>query len=147
MPFARFDPKAPDIRIWVRLLGLRGAVWCEVVLDTGASRTTIDESVLLRLGYNLTETGSAVVATPTGLAEVKHVSVQQIDALGLTIRDFPVLAMLLVVPLRTEGLLGLDFLRQRSLFCNFLKGILFTLPFAQNLLHRFVIAKQSFANL
>ncbi len=122
-------------------------VWCEMVLDTGASRTTIDESVLLRLGYNLTETGSTFVATLTGVTKVKHVSVQQIDALGLTVRDFPVLAMPLVVPLRPEGSLGLDFLRQRSLFCNFLKGILLTLPFARNLLHRFTIATQLFANL
>ncbi|MCX7969452.1 MAG: retroviral-like aspartic protease family protein [Armatimonadetes bacterium] len=147
MPSTRFEPTAPDIRVWVRLIGLRGAIWCEMVLDTGSSRTVVDESVLLRLGYNLAEASSATIAAPTGMAEVSIVTVQQIDALGLTVHDFPVLAMPLIVPLRTEGLLGLDFLRRRNLFCNFAKGILLTLPYPRNLLQRFTLTAQLFANL
>ncbi|MFN4180683.1 MAG: retropepsin-like aspartic protease [Armatimonadota bacterium] len=143
MSLVRFNPKANDIRVWVRLLGPHGIAWCEMVLDTGSSRTVIDEGVLVRTGYDLTIAPTRTVATASGMTEVKLVSIQQIDALGLTFTNFTVLAMPLLLPLRTEGLL--DFLRHRNLFFNFDKGILLTLPFARNLMHRFSLSIRLFA--
>ncbi len=121
-----FDPTAPDLRIWVRLVGPRGAVWCEMVLDTGSSRTVIDDALLARLGYDLLAAPQVTVATASGRTDALLVVVKQLTTLGETVRDFPVLAMPLIRPLRADGLLGLDFLRRRNLFFDFDKGILLT---------------------
>lgn len=116
-----------------------------MVLDTGSSRTVVDEGVLVRMGYDLTTAPTRTVATASGITEFRLVSIQQIDALGVTFTNFTVLATPLLLPLRTEGLWGLDFLRCRNLFCNFDKGILLTLPFARNLMQRFSLSARLFA--
>ncbi|MFA0784124.1 retropepsin-like aspartic protease [Fervidibacter sacchari] len=147
MFWVRFDPTRPDVRFWARLLSLRGIVWCEMVLDTGSSRTVLDERLLARAGYDLIASPKVTVTTASGRMEAKIVTVRQISALGISADDFPVLAMPLSQPLGIDGLLGLDFLRLRNLFCNFEKGILLTLPFSRNLTHRFALSAQIFAAL
>jgi len=145
--WVRFDPTRPDVKFWVRLLGPRGIVWCEMVLDTGSSRTVLDERLLARAGYDLIAAPEVNVTTASGRVEAKVVKVWQISALGISADDFPVLAMPLSQPLGVDGLLGLDFLRRRNLFCNFEKGILLTLPFSRGFLHRLAISAQIFPAL
>jgi len=145
--WVRFDPTRPDVRFWARLLSLRGIVWCEMVLDTGSSRTVLDERLLARAGYDLIASPKVTVTTASGRMEAKIVTVRQISALGISADDFPVLAMPLSQPLGIDGLLGLDFLRRRNLFCNFEKGILLTLPFSRSFLHRLAISAQIFPAL
>jgi predicted aspartyl protease len=145
--WVRFDPTRPDVRFWARLLSLRGIVWCEMVLDTGSSRTVLDERLLARAGYDLIATPKVTVTTASGRVEAKVVTVRQISALGISADNFPVLAMPLSQPLGVDGLLGLDFLRRRNLFCNFDKGILLTLPFSRSLLHRLALSAQIFSAL
>ena len=147
MFWTRFDPTRPDVRFWARLLSPRGIVWCEMVLDTGSSRTVLDERLLARAGYDLIATPKVTVTTASGRVEAKVVTVRQISALGISADNFPVLAMPLSQPLGVDGLLGLDFLRRRNLFCNFDKGILLTLPFSRNFLHRLALSAQIFAAL
>ena len=122
-------------------------VWCEMVLDTGSSRTVLDERLLARAGYDLIASPKVTVTTASGRVEAKIVTVRQISAMGISANDFPVLAMPLSQPLGVDGLLGLDFLRLRNLFCKFEKGILLTLPFSHNLIHRFALSAQIFAAL
>ncbi len=147
MLLSRFDPTRADVRIWARLIGPRGAVWCEMVLDTGSSKTVVDERLLARMGYNLLEGQSVVIATAGGRTEAIIVTVRQLAALGMEAINLPVLAMPLWQSLGVDGLLGLDFLRRRNLFCNFGKGILLTLPFARNFLHRCQLVTHLFAAL
>ncbi len=147
MFWVRFDPTRPDVRFWARLLSPRGIVWCETVLDTGSSRTVLDERLLARAGYDLIATPKVTVTTASGRVEAKVVTVRQISALGISADNFPVLAMPLSQPLGVDGLLGLDFLRRRNLFCNFDKGILLTLPFSRSLLHRLALSAQIFSAL
>jgi hypothetical protein len=145
--WVRFDPTRPDVRFWARLLSLRGIVWCEMVLDTGSSRTVLDERLLARAGYDLIATPKVTVTTASGRVEAKVVTVRQISALGISADNFPVLAMPLSQPLGVDGLLGLDFLRRRNLFCNFDKSILLTLPFSRSFLHRLALSAQIFSAL
>ena len=135
------------MRIWARLIGPRGAVWCEMVLDTGSSKTVVDERLLARMGYNLLEAQPIVIATASGRTEASIVTVRQLIALGMEATNLPVLAMPLWQSLGVDGLLGMDFLRRRNLFCNFGKGILLTLPFARNFLHRCQLVTHLFAAL
>jgi len=135
------------VRIWARLIGPRGAVWCEMVLDTGSSKTVVDERLLARMGYNLLEAQPIAIATASGRTEASIVTVRQLIALGMEATNLPVLAMPLWQSLGVDGLLGMDFLRRRNLFCNFGKGILLTLPFARNFLHRCQLVTHLFAAL
>ena len=147
MFWVRFDPTRPDVRFWARLLSPRGIVWCEMVLDTGSSRTVLDERLLARAGYDLIATPKVTVTTASGRVEAKVVTVRQISALGISADNFPVLAMPLSQPLGVDGLLGLDFLKRRNLFCNFDKGTLLTLPFSRSFLHRLALSAQIFSAL
>ena len=147
MLWSRFDPTRADVRIWARLIGPRGAVWCEMVLDTGSSKTVVDERLLARMGYNLLEAQPIAIATAGGRTEASIGTVRQLVALGMEATNLPVLAMPLWQSLGVDGLLGMDFLRRRNLFCNFEKGILLTLPFSRSLIHLFSLSVQIFAAL
>jgi len=145
--WTRFDPTATFIRIPVRIVGLQGVEWLGMALDTGSNRTVLSELAAIRLGYDLLSTPTVRIVTASGIAEARLIFLRQIFALGVTVDEFPVLVMPLPAQLRADGLLGLDFLRLRNLFCNFEKGILLTLPFSRNLTHRFALSAQIFAAL
>jgi len=145
--WTRFDPTATFIRIPVRIVGLQGVEWLGMALDTGSNRTVLSELAAIRLGYDLLSTPTVRIVTASGIAEARLIFLRQIFALGVTVDEFPVLVMPLPAQLRADGLLGLDFLRLRNLFCNFEKGILLTLPFSRSFLHRLAISAQIFPAL
>ena len=147
MSWTRFDPTATFIRVPVRIVGLQGVEWLGMALDTGSNRTVLSELAAIRLGYDLVSAPTVHIVTASGIAEARLIFARQIFALGMTVDEFPVLVMPLPTRLRADGLLGLDFLRCRKLFCNFEKGILLTLPFSRNLMHRFALSAQIFAAL
>jgi len=143
----RFDLSAPHIVVPVRITGMQRVRWVNLVLDTGSTSTVIDELVAFRLGYNLESAPTVSVTTVSGTSQASIIVARQIFALGMTVDEFPVLVMPLPTQLRADGLLGLDFLRRRNLFCNFEKGILLTLPFSRGFLHRLAIFAQIFPAL
>ncbi|MDW8028656.1 MAG: retropepsin-like aspartic protease [Armatimonadota bacterium] len=147
MFWTRFEPTESFIRIPARILGISDIEWLGMALDTGSNRTIINEEVAWRLGYEPLTAPRVTVTTASGTVSASVVTVRQIFALGITLNDFPVLVMPFPTQLNADGLLGLDFLRRRNLFCNFAKGILLTLPYPQNLLQRFTLTAQLFANL
>ena len=147
MPSVRFDPKATFLRVPARIVGPKGVEWLGLALDTGSSRTVISEHVALRMGFNLLIAPSVRIATASGIVEARVVTLRQIFALGETADEFQVLVLPLPAQLRSDGLLGLDFLRRRNLFCNFEKGILLTLPFVRNFLHRCQLVTHLFSAL
>jgi hypothetical protein len=87
------------------------------------------------------------VTTVSGTSQASIIAVRQIFALGISVDEFSVLVMPLPTQLRADGLLGLDFLKRRNLLCNFDKGILLTLPFSRNFLHRLALSAQIFSAL
>jgi hypothetical protein len=142
MGIDRFNPNNPHIIVRARLFGPSGVEWVDLILDTGATHTVIDETVAFRLGYDLSSAPTVSLTTVSGTTQASVIAVRQIFALGETVGDFQVLALPLPIQLRADGLLGLDFLRWRNLFCNFRRGILLTLPFANQLWHRIVLSTQ-----
>jgi len=143
----RFDLNAPHIVVPVRITGAQRVRWVNLILDTGSTSTVIDELVAFRLGYTLESAPTVSVTTVSGTSQASIIVARQIFALGMTVDEFPVLVMPLPAQLRADGLLGLDFLRLRNLFCNFEKGILLTLPFSRSFLHRLAISAQIFPAL
>jgi predicted aspartyl protease len=142
MPLTRFNPSAAHIVVPARIVGPEKMRWVNLIVDTGATHTIIDETVAFRLGYDLSSAPTVSLTTVSGTTQASVIAVRQIFALGETVGDFQVLALPLPIQLRADGLLGLDFLRRRNLFCNFRRGILLTLPFANQLWHRIVLSTQ-----
>jgi predicted aspartyl protease len=147
MGIDRFNPNNPHIIVRARLFGPSGVEWVDLILDTGATHTIIDETVAFRLGYDLSSAPTVSLTTVSGTTQASVIAIRQIFALGETVGDFQVLALPLPIQLRADGLLGLDFLRRRNLFCNFHKGILLTLPFADQIWHRIVLSTQIYPHL
>lgn len=147
MGITRFNLRVPHIVVRARLLGPRSTEWADLILDTGATHTVIDELIVYRLGYDPLIAPKVLLATVSGTAQASVIHIRQLFALGEVVNDFEVLAMPLPLQLHVDGLLGLDFLRRHNLFCNFDKGVLLTLPFTRNLLQRFIMMSQIFAQL
>lgn len=91
-----------------------------MVLDTGATNTTIDSNVLHLYGYDLSEcTGTVLIETANGIIETEVFEIRNISCLGITKNKFPVQVYDFIshgVFSDYEGLLGLDFL-ENTKFC------------------------------
>lgn len=142
MGIARFNPNNPHIIVRARLFGPSGVEWVDLILDTGATHTVIDETVAFRLGYDLSSAPTVSLTTVSGTTQAPVIAIRQIFALGETVGDFQVLALPLPIQLRADGLLGLDFLRWRNLFLQLSQRNSAHLALFQSTLasHRFVNA-------
>lgn len=117
-----FDPNAPAIRLKATLVGPRRAVSLSLNLDAGATRTIIRPKFLVSAGYDLTAGRVARMRSTTGRADTRLIRVSQFNALDIAQAGFDVIAHDLPVGVLTDGLLGLDFLRGRTLTLDFARG-------------------------
>jgi predicted aspartyl protease len=92
----------------------------KMVLDTGATHTTIDSNALYLLGYDLEESkGRVEIETANGIIETDVFELGSFSALGLTKKNFQVQVYdFLAHGIFSDynGLLGLDFFDGRH-FC------------------------------
>ena len=92
----------------------------KMILDTGASHTTIDSNALYLLGYNLTDSiGSVEIETANGIVETDVFEIDSFSALGLTKEKFQIQVYdFLAHSIFSDynGLLGIDFLEGTN-FC------------------------------
>ena len=92
----------------------------KMILDTGASHTTIDSNALYLLGYNLTDSiGSVEMETANGIVETDVFEIDSFSALGLTKEKFQIQVYdFLAHSIFSDynGLLGIDFLEGTN-FC------------------------------
>lgn len=94
--------KSGDAPILVRLL-----------VDTGASYTVLPTRVLRRIGSNLDRPQqNRKIVTANGAIDVPIVTVPWFNCLGRVRKNYPVVALSLPVSSFTDGLLGMDFLRE-----------------------------------
>ena len=94
-----------------------------MAVDTGASITVISRDVLQLAGHEPASAERRVtIATVSGLETVPVVRVGALTALGVTRRGIAVLAHTLPPAARVDGLLGLDFFRDRRLTLDFRLG-------------------------
>jgi predicted aspartyl protease len=111
------------IVIPIEVFGPSGSTLLRVALDTGAVYTVVSLEMLTAIGYEADSMRDRIQVTiGSGLVSAPKVIVQQLDALSHSLFSFPVLAYTLPVSAGVDGLLGLDFLRDRQLVIDFHGG-------------------------
>src|SRR5262245_22965593 len=111
-----FDPTRRTILIDAELTGPKRTITLQLLLDTGASDTFVEEGYLVAAGYNLSGAANQFqVVTGSGIISVTEVVVSSFATLGQTRADFPILAHTFHPGAGYEGVLGLDFLRGNTL--------------------------------
>jgi predicted aspartyl protease len=93
-----------------------------LALDTGSTFSVINPDVLLDVGVEIEHGEGAPIATASGVVKPRRASVTSLAALGHIQNEMVVLAHPLARELRIDGLLGLDFLRGRSISIDFRVG-------------------------
>lgn len=118
-----FDPTGRLIVVRVVLTGPAGTHLLRFALDTAATRTAVAGHALDLLGYREPPLEERRVArTGSGSTRAGLVSVARLQALGHVRTDFPVLWLPLDPGVMVDGLLGLDFFRDRILTLDFYRG-------------------------
>jgi aspartyl protease family protein len=121
-PFEK-DPESSVIYITMTLNGKRRF---KMLIDTGASVTTIDFNALLMAGLELNKTGKNIpVETANGVMEVDLFKTHSLSALGITRQNMPVLVHDFLahnILSNYDGLLGMDFF----------EGTCFTIDMVEN---------------
>lgn len=92
----------------------------KMVLDTGATNTTIDSNALYLLGYDLKDSiGTVEIETAGGIIETEVFEVKSFSSFGLTKNNFQIQVYDFLangIFSNYNGLLGLDFLEGKE-FC------------------------------
>lgn len=120
-----FDPARDLIITRARLRGPLGDVNVRLALDTGATRTLVNQEALLRAGYDPGLSRDYIrIATASNTEYVPLVAVEMIQALGQERANLRIFAHSLPPGAAVDGLLGLDFLRGHRLAIDFRAGII-----------------------
>ncbi|MCU0567655.1 MAG: retroviral-like aspartic protease family protein [Oculatellaceae cyanobacterium Prado106] len=118
-----FRSKQGLIVIPAELFGVSGSTILRMALDKGATYTTASVEMLAAIGYQPDLVKNRIqIITGSGLISAPRVIIQQVDALSQTRLSFPVLAYTLPKSAGVDGLLGLDFLRHRTVTFDFRTG-------------------------
>lgn len=92
----------------------------KMILDTGATNTTIDSNALYLLGYDLKDNiGTVEIETANGIIETEIFEIETFESLGLLKQNFQIQVYdFLAHGIFSDynGLLGLDFL-EGTKFC------------------------------
>jgi len=93
------------------------------ILDTGATKTVIDEAVVTRLGYQLFRLPAGdKLMTAGGSIRAKILTIPKFSLLGKELQNFEVnvIKFPMQITLLADGLLGMDFLLKfRNLMFDF----------------------------
>ena len=102
--------------LWLRVaVGRSGdsPLLVRLLVDTGASYTVLPTRILQRIGCNLEQPlEKKKIVTANGAIEVPIVAVPWFNCLGIKRENYPVVALSLPASSFTDGLLGMDFLRE-----------------------------------
>jgi predicted aspartyl protease len=92
----------------------------KMILDTGATNTTIDSNALYLLGHDLKDSiGTVEIETANGIIETEVFELNSFSSLGITKEKFPIQVYDFIahgIYSDYNGLLGLDFL-EGTKFC------------------------------
>lgn len=125
MTTLRFNPQEGLILIPSEIAGPSGKAILRLALDTGATNTVIDASLLVAVGYDLALASERVeMTTGSGIEYVPRIILAHVTAMGYVHSNYPVLAHTLPPSAGVDGLLGLDFLQNRVLNIDFRNGCL-----------------------
>jgi predicted aspartyl protease len=119
----QFDPAKRLIAIQVHLFGPTGDIYARMALDTGASVTIVRNALLVTIGYDPDVLPKTVqMTTGSGVESAPRLTLDRIEALEQEREGFSVVAHTLPPSASLDGLLGLDFLRDRVLTLDFQRG-------------------------
>ena len=118
-----FDPSRGPILVKAEVTGPSRSLALQLILDTGATTSLLNDTALLTQGYDLASVTDRVQMTTGSLVtSVPRLVLTRLTALGRHRFGFPVLAHSLPVSASVHGLLGLDFLRGEVLTIDFRSG-------------------------
>lgn len=118
-----FNARRGLIVIQAELFGPAGSAVLRLALDTGATGTLVNVGLLVALGYDPALVPDRVqVTTGSGVEFVPRVLISKLVALDQEQHNFPVLGHTLPPSAGVDGLLGLDFVRERELVIDFRQG-------------------------
>ena len=102
---------------------MKGDREVKFILDTGATKTVIDEAVVTRLGYQLFRLPAGdKLMTAGGSIRAKILTIPKFSLLGKELQNFEVnvIKFPMQITLLADGLLGMDFLLKfRNLMFDF----------------------------
>ena len=120
-----FNPESAFIPVTAQILGPKGVSSALIALDTGATMTWLSRDIVSDLEYDLeSPIGLMEVTTASGRQVSPVISLFRIGALGLERNDFPIICQNLPEGAPFDGLLGLDFFRDRRLTIDFREGLI-----------------------
>ena len=109
-----FNSEGSFIVVTAHLFGPTSDTIVRLALDTGSVGTVIHPDVLAAIGYDLSQSSGQVrIVTASGIMAASRLSLSRIAALDQERKEFPVTCHALPAATNVEGLLGLDFYRQR----------------------------------
>lgn len=118
-----FDAKEGLIIVPTRLWGPSGDSVIRMALDTGATGSMVNWDLIVLLGYDPAATPNRVqMTTGSGVEFVPVVSIQKVQAMNLTQSNFPILCHTLPPSATVDGVLGLDFFRDKKLSIDLRRG-------------------------
>ncbi len=105
-------------------------VTIDLILDTGASFTTINPDILSDLGYDLSDTNLSKIdfVTASGITKVDIINVSRLSVIGQTFEGMEIAASYLPVETYAHGLLGANFLSCFDISISYSKYIINTEP-------------------
>jgi aspartyl protease family protein len=94
-----------------------------LLIDTGSSYTVLPRRILERLGCNLEQPRqTTTIVTASAIVKMPIVPVPWFNCLGVRKENFSVVAMDLPIGSFTNGLLGIDFLREEKAIIDIFQG-------------------------
>jgi predicted aspartyl protease len=115
-----FNAKSGPIHVNAEISGPIGKAVATLLLDTGATTSVFNLSVLRSVGYDPARATDFVqMTTGTGVITVPRIMLNRLTALGQHQIGLRVLAYDLPLATDVDGLLGLDFLRDHVLTIDF----------------------------
>ena len=105
-------------------------VTIDLILDTGASFTTINPDILSDLGYDLSDPNLRRIdfITASGITKAEIIAVSRLWVIGHTFEQMDVAASYLPVETYAHGLLGANFLSCFDIGISYSKQIINTEP-------------------
>ena len=105
-------------------------VTVDLILDTGASFTTINPNILSDLGYDLSDPNLRKIdfITASGITKAEIIAVSRLSVIGHTFEGMEVAANYLPAETYAHGLLGANFLSCFDIGISYSKHIINTEP-------------------
>jgi predicted aspartyl protease len=119
----RFDPGQGLVVVRATIWGPLEITVARLALDTGATRSLLNKSILRVIGYDTTGMlARTQITTGSGVESTPLVVLSRIAALGKQKRKMAVICHTLPPTAGVDGLLGLDFMRGQTLSIDFRRG-------------------------